>query len=106
MDFKFNTNITEIKETGKCANCGNETCYYDNSSNKYICSEECYVKLRKTNINRLEKVMDSISDSIDENFNRRVEFGKEIRSGIKFLFNCMMLLPREVKSYFKDKKNG
>ncbi|WP_419743516.1 hypothetical protein [Paraclostridium dentum] len=47
--------------------------------------------------------MDSIFNLINKSFKRRKDFGKEVRSAIKFLINCILLLPIEVIDCFKSK---
>lgn len=95
----------EVRDTGKCSNCNKETCYYDITTNQYVCSKGCYDILNELNTNKLEIAMDGISDAIDKSFTRRVSFGKDVRNGLKFLGESMMLLPKEIISHFRDKDN-
>ncbi len=51
-----------------------------------------------------EAKLDNIFKLINKSFKRRKDFGKEVRSGIKFFINCMLLLPKELLDCFKSKK--
>lgn len=51
-----------------------------------------------------ESKLDNIFNLIDKSFKRRKDFAKEVRSGIKFFINCMILLSKELLDCFKSKK--
>ena len=89
MDLDSKIVSVEVKTIGKCSNCNKETCYYDTVNNQYVCSEVCYIVL----------------NTIYKSFERRVGFGKDVRNAMKFLGECMLLLPKEVIAYLKDKGN-
>lgn len=105
MNLDSKIESVEVKNVGKCSNCNKETCYYDTATNQYVCSEECYSVLNELYTNKLNIAMDNISNAIDKSFESRVAFGEDVRRGIKFLGECMILLPKEVISCFKNKGN-
>ncbi|MBC8630505.1 hypothetical protein H8697_02110 [[Eubacterium] tenue] len=107
MTLSFKRKNIGIKDLGKCFNCKKETHYYDILNNRYVCSEECYNILSDDYTNKLNNIMDNISHAINKRIECRQAFTKEfrytIKEGLKFLVECMLLIPREVLDCIKNK---
>lgn len=94
MNLDLKISSIEVMDLGKCSNCNNETCYYDTSTNQYVCSEECYNVLNS----KLNIAMNKI-------FERRIESIQMRKGAMKFLVECMCLMPKEAIAYLKDRRN-
>lgn len=94
LDEKFGS--IEINGFGKCCICGKDTPFYDREVVEYVCSDECIKELTESYEVRVNSTFEKISMLIDNVCERRKNHIKLVRSYIKFLGECAMVLPKEI----------
>lgn len=100
MSLELEVPGIEVRNIGKCANCGKEAIYYDTKKEQYVCSEHCYSVLN----NKVVIALNKFSKIVDETLEDREENAAITRDAIKILADALTLAPREAIKYFKEKK--
>lgn len=59
--------------------------------------------LKKSYENKVNSSIDNASEFVEKKYRKSIEYGKNVRYGIKFFVECLLTLPKEVKSYISDK---